>query len=181
MTQSLTILQYLARKHDLAGKTEKQKRRIDLIEQQLRSYRNTFIEATLDSNFEKARLVYLAKLPDVLRSLNEFLNERPYFAGNSITYVDFMAYEYIDQHYHLYHELFQDKYENLVEFLRRIESLPTIQEYQYSDNYIRWPSGLLIPWYQSKFFSTFNRSVSDKPTDQLSELVHQEKVFKQLI
>lgn len=174
----MTILQHLARKHDLVGKDDKQRRRIDLVEQQLRDYRNLFIDATLDKNFEKARLVYLGKLPEILKSLSAYLGERPYFTGNSISYVDFMAYEYIDQHYYLYQELFRADNRNLVDFLRRIESLPTIYDYQHSQSYIRWPSGLLIPWYESKFYSTFNRSVSDKPTDHLNDLVTKEMAQK---
>ncbi|KAH9517770.1 Glutathione S-transferase Mu 4 [Dermatophagoides farinae] len=170
LTQSLTILRYLAKKHNLAGQTEKERTRIDLLEQQLRDYRNEFIEASTNKNFEKARLIYLARLPEKLRALSSFLKERPFFCGNSLSYVDFMAYEYIDQHHYLSHELFEQYgCQNLVEYLQRIEALPTIKEYQYSQDYIRHPSGLLVAWYEAKFFSTFNRSVSDKPTEQLKQ------------
>nr|XP_027203881.1 glutathione S-transferase Mu 1-like isoform X2 [Dermatophagoides pteronyssinus] len=156
-----------------AGQSEKERTRIDLLEQQLRDYRNEFIEASTNKNFEKARLIYLARLPDKLRSLSAFLKERPFFCGNSLSYVDFMAYEYIDQHHYLYHELFEQYgCQNLIEYLKRIEQLPTIKEYQYSQEYIRHPSGLLIAWYEAKFFSTFNRSVSDKPTEQLEQEIH---------
>ncbi|KAH7638508.1 group 8 mite allergen-like protein [Dermatophagoides farinae] len=168
--QILTILRYLAKKHNLAGQTEKERTRIDLLEQQLRDYRNEFIEASTNKNFEKARLIYLARLPEKLRALSSFLKERPFFCGNSLSYVDFMAYEYIDQHHYLSHELFEQYgCQNLVEYLQRIEALPTIKEYQYSQDYIRHPSGLLVAWYEAKFFSTFNRSVSDKPTEQLKQ------------
>lgn len=177
MTQSLTILRYLAKKHNLAGQTEKERIRIDLLEQQLRDYRNEFIEASTSKNFEKSRIIFLAKLPEKLRSLSAFLKERPFFCGNSISYVDFMAYEYIDQHYYLYHELFEQYgCQNLIEFLHRVEALPTIKEYQYSQEYIRHPSGLLIQWYEAKFFSTFNRSVSDKPTEQLEQEIQQNTI-----
>lgn len=177
ISQSLTILRYLADKHDLAGSNEEEKIRIDLCEQQLRDYRRQFIDATLDKNFENARLAYLSQLPEKLRSLSVFLDRRPFFAGNSISYVDFMAYEYIDQHFYLYPELF-GKLSNLKQFLRRLESLPTIREYQYSQSYIRWPSGLLIPWYKSKFYTTFHRSVSDKATDQLVNLAKCKKIIE---
>lgn len=177
LTQSLTILRFLAERHGLAGQTEEERVRIDIIEQQLRDYRNEFIDATLDANFEKARLAYLAVLPDKLRALSAFLERRPYFAGNSISYVDFMAYEFVDQHFYLYQELFAGL-PNLKQFLRRLEQLPTIREFQYSERYIRWPSGLLIPWYQSKYFSTFHRSVSDKAHDQLVNLTKCQKIIE---
>ncbi|XP_017489950.1 PREDICTED: glutathione S-transferase B-like [Rhagoletis zephyria] len=168
LTQSLTILRHLAAKNGLAGNgSEEEAIRIDLAEQVLREYRNKFIDATLSTSFEKARLAYLAQLPDMLRSLSTYLGARPYFAGNSITYVDFMAYEFIDQHFYLYAELFA-KLSNLKAFLRRVEALPTIHEFQYSPKYIRWPSGLLIPWYQAKYYTTFHRSDS---SDRVHELV----------
>lgn len=179
MTQSLTILRYLAKKHHLAGINETERIRIDLMEQQLRDFRNQFIDATNDANFEKARVIYLARLPEKLQSLSNFLKDRPFFAGNSISYVDFMAYEFIDQHYYLNPDLFgqNQQWRNLIDFLHRIESFPTIKEYQYSEDYIRHPSGLLIAWYEAKFFSTFNRSLGDQPSEQLrKEFIRSEMV-----
>lgn len=174
----MTILRYLANKHKLAGNTERERIRVDLLEQQLRDYRNEFIETSNDKNFEKARRVYLAKLPTKLRALSAFLNERPFFCGNSISYVDFMAYEYIDQHYYLNHEMFDHcDTKRLVDFLHRIESLPTIKEYQYSQNYIRHPSGLLIRWYEAKFYSTFYRSLSDPSNEEITEeYIHKHEI-----
>ena len=177
LTQSLTILHFLAERHGLAGTSEEERIRIDIIEQQLRDWRNQFIDATLDKNFEKARLAYLAQLPDKLRSLSAFLERRPYFAGNSISFVDFMAYEYIDQHFYLYPELFE-RLPNMKQFLRRVEQLPTIREFQYSEKYIRWPSGLLIPWYQAKYYTTFHRSVSDKAHDHVASLAKCQKIIE---
>lgn len=167
LTQSLTILRYLARKLNMAGNNVRERIRIDMLEQQLRDYRNEFLDASNDKNFEKARLIYLARLPEKIISLSKFLGEKPFFSGNTLTYVDFMAYEFLSQHDYLDHELFKNnKCENLKDFLNRIESFPTMKEYQLSPDYIRHPSGLLVKWYEAKYFTTFHRSVSDKATEQ---------------
>lgn len=164
MTQSLAILRHLAREHNLAGHKEKERIRIDLVEQQLRQLRNRFIDATLADNFETAQLNYFQELPASLAELSRFLGENPYFAGKAISYVDFMAYEYIDQHHYLMPALVR-RHANLLDFTKRLESLPTIHEYQMSEQYVRWPSGLVIPWYENQFFSTFNRSLADQFVD----------------
>ncbi|CAG2108986.1 unnamed protein product, partial [Medioppia subpectinata] len=148
ITQSLTIMRYLSKKHRLAGHNEREKIRIDVLEGQLKDYRAGFLEATFDPHFETARVEYLKTVPSVLKSLSDFLGDHPYFAGKSISYVDFIAYEFIDLHYYLEPELFAH-HPNLKEFLGRIEELPTVHKYQYSDNYIRWPSGLVVRWYKN--------------------------------
>lgn len=42
MTQSNAIMRYIARKHDLCGKTEEEKVRIDVLENQAMDLRNAF-------------------------------------------------------------------------------------------------------------------------------------------
>ncbi len=158
LTQSMTIIRYLSNKYHLAGHNEHEKIRIDLLEQQLQDYHSEFLRTTFDPHFEVAKANYLNKLPDTLKSLGDFLGEHAFFAGNNITYVDFIAYEFIDRHFYLEPELFAP-HENLKEFLLRIEDLPTIHKYQYSENYIRWPSGLVVRWYKSKYYSTFNKNI----------------------
>lgn len=157
----MTIIRHLSNKYQLAGHNEHQRIRIDLLEQQLQDYQTEFIRATFDPHFEVAKVEYLKNLPNTLESLSSFLGEHAFFAGNNITYVDFIAYEFIDLHFYLEPELFVE-YENLKDFLLRIELLPTIRKYQYSDNYIRWPSGLVVRWYKSKYYSTFNKYIKSQ-------------------
>ncbi len=58
--------------------------------------------------------------------------------GDSLTYVDFLAYEYLDQQ-KLFAPDIVSKFDNLVQFLARFESLPTIAKYMKSDKFIKWP------------------------------------------
>jgi len=155
----MTIIRHLSNKYHLAGHNEHQKLRIDILEQQLQDYQSEFVKTTFDPHFEVAKAEYLKNLPNTLESLSDFLGLHAFFAGNNITYVDFIAYEFIDRHFYLEPELFTPRVENLKEFLLRIEELPTIHKYQYSVNYIRWPSGLVVRWYKSKYYSTFNKYI----------------------
>ena len=161
LTQSMAIIRYLSKKHHLDGHNEMERTRIDMVESQLKDYRMEWLTATFDPHFEVARVEYLKKLPLVLKELSRFLGNHAFFAGTSISYVDFIAYEFIDLHYYLEPEMFAN-YENLKQFLLRIEELPQIHKYQYSDNYIRWPSGLAVRWYKSKYYSTFNKYIKNQ-------------------
>ncbi len=58
--------------------------------------------------------------------------------GDSLTCVDFLAYEYLDQQKLLAPNIVE-KFDNLVQFLARFESLPTIAKYLKSDKFIKWP------------------------------------------
>lgn len=158
LSQSMTIIRYLSKKYHLDGHNELERTRIDLIENQLKDYRADYLSATFDPHFEVAKADYLKKLPKTLEELSRFLGIHAFFAGNSISYVDFIAYEFIDLHFYLEPEMFAN-YDNLKNFLLRIEEIPQINKYQYSDNYIRWPSGLCVRWYKSKFYSTFNKVI----------------------
>lgn len=43
ITQSNAILRYLGRKHDMCGKTEEEKIRVDILENQSMDFRNGFV------------------------------------------------------------------------------------------------------------------------------------------
>jgi glutathione S-transferase len=138
ITQSLAIMRYLARKYKLTGNTEDEQIRISLAEQQLKDNNTAFVRICYDTNFETLKIDYFKQLPQTLELLSKFLGDRPYFAGESLTYVDFLAYEYLDQQ-KLFAPDVVSKFENLVQFLARFELLPTIAKYMKSDKFIKWP------------------------------------------
>lgn len=138
ITQSLAIMRYLSRKHKLNGSSEEEQIRISLAEQQLKDNNSAFVRIVYDPNFETLKIDYLKELPNSLKLLSNFLGDKPYFAGDSLTYVDFLAYEYLDQQ-KLFAPEVVSKFDNLVQFLARFESIPTIAKYLKSDEYIKWP------------------------------------------
>ena len=64
-----------------------------------------------------------------------------YFAGN-LTYVDFLAYETFDW-LRLFSPGTLEKFDNLANYQKRFESLPAIQAYMKSSEFIKWP--LFVP------------------------------------
>ncbi|CAG2165791.1 unnamed protein product [Oppiella nova] len=138
ITQSLAIIRHLSRKYQLMGNSVEEDNRISLVEQQLKDNNGAFTKICYNPNFETLKVDYLKQLPQSLDLLSKFLAERPYFAGERLTYVDFLAYEFLDQQ-KLFAPQLVSQYNNLVQYLARFESLPTIAKYMKSDRYIQWP------------------------------------------
>lgn len=138
LTQSAAILHYIARKNKLDGTTEQEKIRIDLAEQQLNDFRMAFVQMCYNPNFETLKVDYLKTLPDKLKLFSDFLGKNKWFAGNNITYVDFLLYEMLAQH-KLFAPDCLKNFSNLDEFVKRFEDLPTIKKYMKSDKFLKWP------------------------------------------
>ncbi|XP_075729798.1 glutathione S-transferase 2-like isoform X2 [Rhipicephalus microplus] len=149
LTQSMAILRYLARKHDLMGKTEAEKQRVDVVEQQLADFRMNwgrlcyspdFVSMTLPLRYlaEKLKGDYLKDLPASLKALSDYLGDHKFFAGDNLTYVDFIAYEMLDQHLLFAPDCLKD-FANLNAFADRVAALPRIAAYLQSDKCIKWP------------------------------------------
>ncbi|NWR54656.1 GSTM2 transferase, partial [Bucorvus abyssinicus] len=85
LTQSNAILRYIARKHNMVGETEEEKRRVDLLENQLMDLRMNFARLCYNPDFEKLKPAYLEQLPGKLRELSRFLGSRQWFAGEKVS------------------------------------------------------------------------------------------------
>lgn len=59
--------------------------------------------------------------------------------GDKLTYVDFIAYENIDQARLLLGEDILDQTPNIKEFMKRFEELPNLKEYFASDRFQQFP------------------------------------------
>uniref|UniRef100_A0A672UN95 Glutathione S-transferase n=1 Tax=Strigops habroptila TaxID=2489341 RepID=A0A672UN95_STRHB len=98
LTQSNAILRYIARKHNMCGETEEEIQRVDMLENHIMDFRMRFARLCYSPDFEKLKSGYLEELPGRLRELSQFLGSRPWFAGEKLTFVDFVAYDVLDQH-----------------------------------------------------------------------------------
>ncbi|CAG2180510.1 unnamed protein product, partial [Oppiella nova] len=130
LTQSIAILRYLGRKHGLVARDETGLVRQDLVEQQLLDYRTGFYQIVHNKdNFESTKAKYITEtLPQQLDQLSKFLGSHQWFVGQTLTYVDFLAYETLDWIRVLSAETVK-KYHNLVQYLDRFENLPQINAY----------------------------------------------------
>ncbi|CAG2103056.1 unnamed protein product [Medioppia subpectinata] len=147
LTKSTVIMRYVARKHGLMATDETGLTRQDVLEQQLMDIRSGYSNLLQSKDYETEKIKYVAKtLPQQLDSLCRFLGTRQWFTGNHINYVDFIVYEQIDVFRLLSLETV-NKYQNLVQFLTRFESLPAIKAYMKSPEFISWPiTGPAFPW-----------------------------------
>jgi len=146
LTQSLAIMRHVARKNNLDGNNEREKARIDLIEQQLSDYRGAFSGMCYNPDFDALKVNYLKNLPARLKALSDFLSAYQWLAGETFSYVDFILYEFLDQT-RIFSPSALDDFANLREFVERFENLPKIAAYLKSDKYLKWPlNGAMAQW-----------------------------------
>ncbi|XP_029974072.1 glutathione S-transferase Mu 3-like [Salarias fasciatus] len=137
LVQSNAIMRYIARKHNLCGKTEDEQVRVDFIENQAMDFRNGFVRLCY-MDYDTQKDTYLQNLGEPLGQFSTFLGDRKWFAGDEITFVDFIMYELLDQH-KLFDANTVSKFKNLSDFLDRFEALDKIKAYLKSDKYIKTP------------------------------------------
>ncbi|XP_050693147.1 glutathione S-transferase Mu 4-like isoform X6 [Eriocheir sinensis] len=136
ITQSIAILRYLARKYDLEGKTEEEKLRVDILANQAMDLAKELFTVFI---FEYDRKPQLVKgLPVKMKQLSDFLGDRTWFAGERLTFVDFMLYEFLEVH-RIVAPTCLDGASNLQRFLARVEALPSIKKYMASPSFMATP------------------------------------------
>ncbi|KAL3853135.1 hypothetical protein ACJMK2_016705 [Sinanodonta woodiana] len=138
ITQSNAIIRYIARKHNLLGKTEQEKVDVDVLLEQAMDFRNVLVGLAYNRDYENLKDHYFKDLPQKLQGFESFLGDKPYFAGSEITAPDFVLYELLDQHRLMKGDCLTD-FPKLLAFLDRIEAEPNIKAYMASDKFIRRP------------------------------------------
>ncbi|KAK5923554.1 hypothetical protein CgunFtcFv8_000513 [Champsocephalus gunnari] len=137
IVQSNAIMRYIARKHNLCGETEDEKVRVDIMENQAMDFRNGFVRLCY-ADFDNMKPGFLKMLPDTLKNISGFLGDRKWFAGDKITFVDFIMYELLDQH-RMFQPTCLDDFKNLKDLLDRFEALEKIAAYMKSDRFMKTP------------------------------------------
>lgn len=138
ITQSNAILRYIARKHNLCGETEEEKIRVDILENQAMDTSNELARVCYSPDFEKLKPGYLEGLPDKMKLYSQFLGTRLWFAGEKLTYVDFLAYDILDLH-RIFEPNSLEAFPNLKEFMARVEGLKKISAYMKSSRFLPHP------------------------------------------
>ncbi|XP_050164892.1 glutathione S-transferase 2-like [Myiozetetes cayanensis] len=138
LTQSNAILRYIARKHNLCGETEQEKQRVDVLENQVMDFGLALARVCYNPDFEKLKAGYLEQLPKKLQEFSRFLGSRTWFAGDKLTFVDFLAYDVLDLH-RVFAPNSAEFQGNLGSFLQRFEALPKISSYMKSPRFIKTP------------------------------------------
>ncbi|KAK6470434.1 glutathione S-transferase Mu 3-like [Huso huso] len=138
ISQSNAILRYIARKHSMCGETEEEMIRVDMMENLAMDFRNGFVMLCYGPDYEKRRPGYVLQLPAMLKQYSQFLGDRKWFAGENITFVDFIMYELLDQH-QMFEPKCLDEFKTLKEFHCRFEELEKIAAFMKSKNFIKNP------------------------------------------
>ena len=139
LTESSAIIRYIAEKNNLLGKDPEEKAWISMVENVLLTWRGQNGTCVYNANFEgmKAQLLIDVETKYV-REFLSILKNRQFLAGDKITYVDFMLYEYSMIAFAM-EPSFQEKYPKLVEYTKRIEALPAIKKYMESKEFLKYP------------------------------------------
>uniref|UniRef100_A0A8C2QCY0 GST C-terminal domain-containing protein n=1 Tax=Cricetulus griseus TaxID=10029 RepID=A0A8C2QCY0_CRIGR len=92
----------------------------------------------LDFPNEKRKPEFLKGLPDHLKLYSEFLGTSPWFAGDKITFADFLVYDVLDQH-QMFEPKCLDAFPNLRDFVARFEGLKKISAYMKTNRFLPSP------------------------------------------
>uniref|UniRef100_A0A8C5KYD0 Glutathione S-transferase n=2 Tax=Jaculus jaculus TaxID=51337 RepID=A0A8C5KYD0_JACJA len=138
ITQSNAILRYIARKHNLCGETEEERIRVDILENQTMDTRMQMAMVCYSPDYEKQKPELLKSIPEKMSLYSQFLGTRPWFAGDKITYADFLAYDVLDQHRILEPKCL-DAFPNLKDFMARFEGLKKISAYMKTSRFLPRP------------------------------------------
>ncbi|XP_020605473.1 glutathione S-transferase Mu 1-like isoform X3 [Orbicella faveolata] len=147
LTQTMAIMRHIARKHDLCGTTEEEMMRADVIEGEATDFIAGFMKFTYFSpDFEGGRADYLNSCNSFLRRHSDFLGTYPYFTGEHLSFADFMMYEFLDQ-LRTFEPLTLDPFQNIKDFMARIEEIPAIKTFLDSEYFRNQPiSNKMAHW-----------------------------------
>lgn len=138
LTQSATILRYLARKHGLAAETDSEHIRVDLAMDEAIDLKRSAVTVCYNRDFESLKSGFIKQAADKLKQADKFLGTGPWFAGERLTFVDFYWWELLDLLNAMDSSLLSD-FSNLSSFHKRFQALPAIKQYMESDKFLSHP------------------------------------------
>ncbi|CAD8208970.1 unnamed protein product [Paramecium octaurelia] len=141
--ESDAIYYYLAHKvnkPELLGKDAKQQTMVATIRGSVGDFRASFFQWVYGGKetAEAKKEAMLKETGEFFKIYNTTLESSTWLTGDTITYVDFLVWEYVDEFLVLAPEVITSK-PKLVEFHNRISEFPQIKKYLESPNYIKRP------------------------------------------
>ncbi|NXL75154.1 GSTM5 transferase, partial [Leptocoma aspasia] len=140
LTQSNAILRYIARKHNMCE-----------IGDPVPALGTPYWEGApqagrlglpiLTPSFlpqEKLKPGYLEQLPGKLKLFSNFLGDRKWFAGEKLTFVDFLMFDVLDQN-RIFEPKCLEPFKNLKDFVDRFGALEKVAAYLKSSRFQKMP------------------------------------------
>ncbi|CAG0885298.1 unnamed protein product [Cyprideis torosa] len=143
LTQSVAIMRYIARKNNLAGKSEREKQMVDVAELQVTDLRLALANLFYRNWNDEGKKAFLnpderGTLPAYLKLLNGYLENRKFLAGDQITYPDFLLYECLEWALFAFPNCLDD-FLKVKEFHQTMHDLPSMEKFRASDKCISRP------------------------------------------
>ena len=131
LTQSLAIMRYLGRKFGLSP-SEADISRADNFEQVIFDLRMAKIAYSSVDVCDGLRTDFLGQLPKKLEEIAAFIGAGPYALGKKITYVDFLALEYLE----VVARFSPDHIASspIAEYIYRMKNLPALKKFFASED-----------------------------------------------
>lgn len=89
-------------------------------------------------DLEKLKPQYLEQLPGHLKQFSLYLGKFSWFAGEKLTFVDFLTYDVLDQN-RMFEPKCLDEFPNLKAFMCHFEALEKRANYMQSDCFLKMP------------------------------------------
>ena len=138
LTQSFAIMKHIARKNKcLLPKSDLESDRCNLVEDVAQCFQNNL--KTIYDNRETGYCGFFhIFLPEKKLNLDNYLKDKTWIAGETLTYVDFALAEYLDQAGQLKRNCF-DECKHILNYLDRFYKLEKIMKYRESERFAPFP------------------------------------------
>ncbi|XP_070575706.1 glutathione S-transferase Mu 1-like isoform X3 [Ptychodera flava] len=132
LTQSNVILRYLAGKANLLGTNDDERMRADWVNEVVRDVRHKISMAAYNPKWEELKPGIVKYAGEMLTSFSDFLGGNKWFAGDNLTYTDFVMHELLYILVKVDSSIL-DGYKNLQGMKDRFEAIPAIAAYRETD------------------------------------------------
>jgi glutathione S-transferase len=146
LSQSNTILRYLGHKHNLMGSAP---HRTDMALDQLSDVEGQFASRCYFQGPDAVLEWYRTQVPHILSQFVQLLGNQDFIGGSSPSVADCKFYAFLHKLNVAQDQLGNDETagimpSSLKEYMRRFESVPAMQEYMASSNYLKGPLNNVI-------------------------------------
>lgn len=154
-------MRYLGSKYGLQATDLQDHARQQMIEEEIVDLRDRFVKAAYYTQFkcDQDLIVEIESLKRELEhhlsSLERYINDKSWITGEQLSYVDFIAFEYLDWYRDFVDpdaKVFE-RFPLMCRYMKRFESLPNLKDYLSSDQYRK--ARILNPCRVKQFGSRF--------------------------